>query len=120
MSEAAGKALLGALMGIVVIALLMFVVRCPCERILVPCCLGLMEKAVSDWSFANSRSCAKYRCRASFWSVNLNCMADDAGALYLAARAVKENIGLVGQWPIPTPELCWPSVSGATESFTGR
>ena len=48
--------LLGALMGIVVIALLMtYVLRCPCELIPGSVLFGVeVEELVSDWSFANS------------------------------------------------------------------
>ena len=84
---AAVKALLGALMGIVVIGLLMtYMVRCPCERIPGSVLFGVeVKEPVSDWSFANSARLCQIQVQGVIpWSVNLNCMADDAGALYLS------------------------------------
>ena len=112
MSEnpAGAKALLGALMGIVVIALLMtYVLRRPCERILVPCCLGLKWRS---WSAIGHSPIAEL-CRQVQgvipWSVNLNCMADDAGALYLSCSRCEGKYWSGRAMAIPTPEFASPA-----------
>ena len=81
------KALLGALLGIVLIGLLMtYIVRCPCERIPGSVLFGAeVAEPVSDWSFANSAGLCQIQVQGVIpWSVNLNCMADGDGALYLS------------------------------------
>jgi hypothetical protein len=81
------KTLLGALLGVVVIGLLMtYIVRCPCERIPGTVLFGVeVEEPVSDWAFANAAGLCQIQVQGVIpWSVNLNCMADGDGALYLS------------------------------------
>ena len=81
------KTLLGALLGIAVLGLLMtYLVRCPCERIPGTVLFGVEVNApVSDWSFANDVRLCQIQVQGVIpWSVNLNCMADSDGALYLS------------------------------------
>lgn len=76
-----------SLLVIVLMGLLMtFVLRCPCERMPGTVLSGKdVSGAVADWSFANNaRLCQIQVAGVIPWSVNLNCMADAKGALYLS------------------------------------
>ena len=111
-------------MGIVVIALLMtYVLRCPCERIPGSVLFGVeVEEPVSDWSFANSAELCQIQVQGVIpWSVNLNCMADDAGALYLSCSRCEGKYWSGRAMANPNARIrIAGQVSGATESFTGR
>ena len=63
-----------------------FVVRCPCERMPGTVLSGSQVSApVSDWSFANDVRLCQIEVQGVIpWSVNLNCMADAQGALFLS------------------------------------
>jgi len=81
------KSLFGAMFAIALLAVLMtFVVRCPCERIPGTVLSGnTVTAAVSDWAFANDERLCQIEVQGIIpWSVNLNCMADAAGAMYLS------------------------------------
>jgi len=71
-----------ALMGLV----MTFVVRCPCERVPGTVLFGTqVEARISDWSFANEVRLCQIEVQGVIpWSVNLNCMADAQGSLYLS------------------------------------
>ena len=71
----------------VVMALIMtLLLRCPCERMPGTVLLGSqIDAPVSDWSFANDVRLCQIEVQGVIpWSVNLNCMADAQGALYLS------------------------------------
>jgi len=59
---------------------------CPCERTPGGPLSGERRSvAIDDWSFANDVDLCQIEVdRGIAWSVNLNCMADDSGALYLS------------------------------------
>jgi hypothetical protein len=81
------KTLLLASASIAIIGLLMtLVLRCPCERIPGTSLSGAeAEVLVSDWSFANEVRLCQIEVQGVIpWSVNLNCMADAEGDLYLS------------------------------------
>lgn len=81
------KTLLIAAITISAIGLVMtFVVRCPCERMPGTVLFGSQVSApVSDWSFANDVRLCQIEVQGVIpWSVNLNCMADAQGALFLS------------------------------------
>ena len=81
------KSLFGAMFAIALLAVLMtFVVRCPCEAIPGTVLSGnTVTAAVSDWAFANDERLCQIEVQGIIpWSVNLNCMADAAGAMYLS------------------------------------
>ena len=78
---------MGALLAIAVIGLLMtYILRCPCERIPGTVLSGVeVKEPVSDWSFANGVRLCQIQVQGVIpWSVNLNCMADSDGALFLS------------------------------------
>ena len=81
------KTLVTALLGIVFLALCMtYFLRCPCERIPGSVLSGEVVKIpVQDWSFANQVRLCQVQVKGLVpWSVNLNCMADAQGALFLS------------------------------------
>ena len=81
------KTLLIAAITISAIGLVMtFVVRCPFERMPGTVLFGSQVSApVSDWSFANDVRLCQIEVQGVIpWSVNLNCMADAQGALFLS------------------------------------
>ena len=63
-----------------------FMVRCPCERMPGTVLFGSQVSVpVSDWSFANAVRLCQVEVQGVIpWSVNLNCMADTQGALFLS------------------------------------
>jgi hypothetical protein len=81
------KTLVAALLGIAVLALCMtYFLRCPCERIPGSMLSGdVVQVPVKDWSLANQvRLCQVQVNGLVPWSINLNCMADAEGALFLS------------------------------------
>lgn len=85
--NAPARTLLLALLGIVVIGLLMtYLLRCPCERIPGSTLSGqTVSDVITDWSFANDVALCQVQVQGLVpWSINLNCMADVEGALYLS------------------------------------
>lgn len=81
------KTLTKALLGIVLLGLGMtYFLRCPCERIPGSVLVGkVVQKPVLDWSLANQVRLCQVQVRGAIpWSVNLNCMADTQGALFLS------------------------------------
>jgi hypothetical protein len=85
--NAPARTLLLALLGIVVIGLLMtYLLRCPCERIPGSTLSGqAVGDVITDWSFANDVALCQIQVHGLVpWSINLNCMADVEGALYLS------------------------------------
>lgn len=89
-SRAAGSILLTILVGLLGLALLAFLswfLACPCERTPGSHLRGeRVLEPVSDWTFANDvRLCQiQVRTRPLPHAVNLNCMATEAGHLYLS------------------------------------
>jgi hypothetical protein len=81
------KTLLIAVITVAVIGLVMtFAVRCPCDRMPGTLLFGPQVSApVSDWSFANELRLCQIEVQGVIpWSVNLNCMADAQGKLFLS------------------------------------
>ena len=86
-NRVAVKSLVGALMSVVVIGLLMtYILRCPCERMPGTVLSGIeVTDSVSDWSFVNRERLCQIEVQGLIpWSVNLNCMADKDGSLFVS------------------------------------
>jgi hypothetical protein len=81
------KTLAAALLGIAVLALCMtYFLRCPCERIPGSALSGEVVLApIQDWSRANQVRLCQIEVNGLVpWSINLNCMADAQGELFLS------------------------------------
>ena len=81
------KTLVAALLGIAVLAICMtYLLRCPCERIPGSVLSGeVVQVPVKDWSLANQERLCQVQVNGLVpWSINLNCMADAQGALFLS------------------------------------
>lgn len=84
------RTLAAALLGIAFLAIVMtYFLRCPCERIPGSVLSGkVVEVPVQDWSLANQVRLCQIQVRGAIpWSVNLNCMADANGALFLSCSS---------------------------------
>ena len=85
-----GKALLLALAGVVVLAIgagAVWFFSCPCERMPGAYLSGeQVEAPVADWRFANGVQLCQIQTRSGILphAINLNCMADSNGNLFLS------------------------------------
>ena len=67
-------------------ALITFIAVCPCERTPGTVLSGeQIDTPITDWHFANDAPLCQIEVQADItWSVNLNCMSDAQGQLYLS------------------------------------
>ena len=81
------KTLLLALLSVALLGLVMtYLLRCPCERVPGSVLAGEeVTDPIADWSAANAVRLCQIQVRGMVpWSINLNCMADAGGALFLS------------------------------------
>ena len=102
-----GRVVLLAVAGLAVAAGLVFFFVCPCETVPGGYLLGdEVETPVSDWAFANDAGLCQIEVQRGLpHSINLNCMADADGALYLSCARCEGKLWSTAALERPTARI---------------